>query len=108
MRPRSRAARASEAADLVSLAFDSWSLALDASAVIGLRALTLASGGPAASAEARRMIEEKVGAAMDLQWLAITGGLGPTVHDAASRTVRHYTRRIRSNRRRLTRTSRGS
>ena len=90
----------------ISLALDSWSLGLDASAVIGMRAIKLAAGGSAATAEAQRMVEEKIAAAIDLQMLAMTGGLGPTMHGAASRSVRHYAGKVRANRRRLARSKR--
>lgn len=89
-----------------SLALDSWSLGLDASAVIGMRAIKLAAGGSAATAEAQRMVEEKIAAAVDLQMLAMTGGLGPTLHGAAARSVRHYAGKVRANRRRLARPKR--
>jgi len=81
--------------------FDAWGLGLEASAVIGLRTLKLASGGSLAEAECRRMIEEKVRAGIELQNLALTGFLGLTPHRAATTALTHYRRKVRANRRRL-------
>jgi hypothetical protein len=83
------------------LGFDAWSLGLESSAVIGLRVIKLASGGPAAAAEARRMVGEKVEAGLALQAMTLTGALGVTPHGAAAKTVAHYRRKVRANRRRL-------
>jgi hypothetical protein len=81
--------------------FDFWSLGLDASSVIALRTLKIAAGGVVAGAEARRMVSEKIEAGTALHILAATGGLGLTAHSAASRTLAHYRRKVRANRRRL-------
>jgi hypothetical protein len=83
------------------LGLSAWSLGLDAAAVIGLRTLKIAAGGPAGAAEAQRMIGEKVDAAVALQTLALTGGLGTTPLSATARTLAHYRRKVRANRRRL-------
>jgi hypothetical protein len=81
--------------------FHAWSLGLEVSSVIALRTLKIAAGGIAAEAEARRMVSEKIEAAVTLQALALTGGLGPTANSAAARTIAHYRRKVRANRRRL-------
>ena len=83
------------------LGLDAWSLGLESSAVIGLRTLKLAGGGPAADAESRRMVEEKIRAGLEWQALALTGGLGLTPQRAAARTLVHYRRKVRANQRRL-------
>lgn len=69
--------------------------------MIGLRMMRLAAGGAAAELETRRMVSEKVEAALALQALALTGGLGFTAHGAAAKSVAHYRRKVRANRRRL-------
>jgi len=69
--------------------------------VIGLRTLTLAAGGPAADAESRRMVEEKLRAALEWQTMALNGGLGATPHRAAAKTLSHDRRKVRANQRRL-------
>lgn len=89
--------------DWFALALDSWSMGVEASAVIGLRMVRLAGGGAAAESEARLMVTEKVGAVMDLQALAMRGALGGDIGIVASRSLRHYRGKVRANRRRLTR-----
>lgn len=86
------------------IGLDAWSLGLDASSVIGLRTLKMAAGGPAAEAEARLMVSEKVDAAIALQMKALTGGLGLKPPGAAAKTLTHYRRKVRANRRRLSKT----
>jgi hypothetical protein len=58
---------------MVSLRSNVWSLSLEASSVIALRALKVAAGGRAAESEARRMVSEKIEAGLALQTLALTG-----------------------------------
>ena len=81
--------------------FDAWLLGLEASSVIALRTLKLAAGGAAASAEAQRMVREKLEAGLALQKLTLTGKLGRTAQGSAAKTIRHYRRKVRANRRRL-------
>ena len=85
----------------LGVALDAWSLGAESSAVMGLRMLKLAAGGAAAELEAQRMVSEKLEAALTLQTLALTGGLGVTPHGAAAKSVAHYRRKVRANRRRL-------
>jgi len=84
-----------------AVALDAWMLGLDASTVVGLRALKLASGGRAAEAESSRMLNEKVAAVQSWQRLALSGGLGLDAAGAASKTLRHYRRKVKANQRRL-------
>jgi hypothetical protein len=81
--------------------FDAWRLGVEASSVIALRTLKLAAGGAAAQAEARRMVSEKIEAGLALHARALTGGLGLTAQSAATKTLAHYRRKVRANRRRL-------
>ena len=74
---------------------------MEASAVVGLRMTRLLEGGTEAASEAQRMIEEKVEAAIGIQMLALTGGLGATPMSAAAKSLRHYRRKVQANRRRL-------
>ncbi|MHB8528658.1 MAG: hypothetical protein ACYC8V_03990 [Caulobacteraceae bacterium] len=83
------------------LGWDAWSLGLEASTVIGLRAMRIAAGGADGEAEARRMVREKVDAGVALQTMALTGALGFTALDTTARTLAHYRRKVRANRRRL-------
>jgi hypothetical protein len=84
-----------------ALGWSAMAMGLEASAVIGLRTVKLAKGGRAAKAEARRMVAEKVSAALEWQTLALTGALGGDATTAATRTVRHYAPKVRANLRRL-------
>jgi hypothetical protein len=47
------------------------------------------------------MIAEKIRTGVALQTLALSGGLGFTPHGAVAQTVTHYRRKVRANRRRL-------
>jgi hypothetical protein len=80
-----------------------WSLGVESSQVIGLRTLKLATGGAAGEREARQMVGEKIQAVVALQVMALTGGLGINPHAAAAKAVTHYRRKVRANRRRLSR-----
>lgn len=84
-----------------SLALDSWALGLEASTVIGLRMMKLAAGGAAAQAEAQLMVSEKVAASLVLPTMAASGKLGATAPAIASGSLAHLRRKVRANRRRL-------
>jgi hypothetical protein len=86
-----------------SVGADVWLLCFEAAAVIGLRGFRMAQGGAAAHAEAQRMVGEKMAALFELQQLAFAGKLGETAPDAVGKTIAHYRRAVRANRRRLTR-----
>ena len=85
------------------LTFDAWRLTMEANAVIAQRTILLAAGGAGAQAEASRMLAEKIDAGLALQTLAFTGGLGASPQQAARKTLAHYRRKVRANRRRLAR-----
>jgi hypothetical protein len=85
----------------VRIGVEAWSLGLEASSVIGLRALKIAAGGASAAAETRLMFVEKIEAGWAIQGKALTGALGLTAHGATARTLAHYRRKVRSNQRRL-------
>lgn len=86
------------------IAASAWSLGLDAAAVIALRVAKIAAGGPGAEDEARQMISEKVVAANTLAMMALTGALGWSAPSAATKAIGHYQRKVRANRRRLSKT----
>jgi hypothetical protein len=85
----------------VRAGFDAWSLGVEASSVIALRMLKIGAGGAAGETEARQMVSEKIASGFALQAMALTGGLGFTAHGAARKTLAHYRRKVRANRRRL-------
>lgn len=93
--------RRSNANPWIGISFDAWRLGLEASAVIGLRTLKIAAGGAAGQAEAALMVGEKLDSALALQAMALGGGLGATPAAASARTLAHYRRKVRANRRRL-------
>ncbi len=84
-----------------TLGADMWTLGLETAQVMGLRSLKIVTGGAEGEGELRRMVEEKVEAGLALQTLALTGGLGFTPQAVAAKTVAHYRRKVRANRRRL-------
>lgn len=83
------------------IGMDAWALGMEASTVVGLRMFKLALGGPAAPAEAQRMVSEKLETFASLQAMAMTGALGVTAPGVAGRSIALYRRRVRANRRRL-------
>ena len=85
-----------------------WLLGLEASSVIALRTLKIAAGGAAGDWEARRMASEKLKAAATLQRMALTGGLGLSASSATTKTLGLYRRKVRANRRRLSRSKRAA
>lgn len=76
-------------------------LAVESGAVVGLRMLKAAQGGPTWPAEARLMVREKAKAAMDAHTLLVTSVLTGTGSSAAPRALALYRRRVKANRRRL-------
>lgn len=88
-----------------TLGIEAWTLGLEASAVIGLRMWQRLMAGPhgnaASDAEAHRMVDEKMAAALHLQMAMITGRLGSTPATATKKIIRHYARAVRANRKRL-------
>jgi hypothetical protein len=83
------------------IGLDAWTLGMEAATVMALRSTVIAQGGAKARAEAERMVSEKLEAGLALQTLALTGGLGLTAASASARTLTHYRRKVRANRRRL-------
>jgi len=83
---------------------DAGRFAMDTQAVIALRVMKIASGGPLATAEAQRMVTEKVAALAVAQ---MTGGLalasGQSLDVATRRAISSVHRSVRANRRRLSR-----
>jgi hypothetical protein len=87
----------------LSIGLDLWSLAAEASAVVCHRAIKISAGDEASFAEAHQMVGEKVEAVMTIQAKVMSGELGATPFGMASQIVTHLRRRVRANRRRLTR-----
>ncbi|MDB5418458.1 MAG: hypothetical protein JWP50_1877 [Phenylobacterium sp.] len=89
--------------DWLNLAVDGWRLAAESQTVIALRMMKLAAGDGAAAAEAQLMIHEKILAAGEAQSQMIADAMTGSAHLAPRRALAHYRRKVRANRRRLTR-----
>jgi hypothetical protein len=87
----------------ITVGWDAWMLGAEAATVMTLRSLKIASGQDADGREARLLVTEKIDAALALQNLALTGALGATGPAVVDRTLKHYRRKVRANRRRLQR-----
>ena len=85
------------------LAADSWRLGLEAQTVVGLRLAKLAAGDAAAVTEAQRMVSEKVMAAAEAQTRAALDVFSGQTQHTPKRTLALYRRKVRANRRRLSR-----
>lgn len=89
--------------DWFTIGMDAWMLGAEAAMVIGLRSVTLAMGGAQARREAQRMVMEKVEAGTVLGMALATGQLGSSPESVTRGTVSHLRRKVRANRRRLSR-----
>ncbi len=87
----------------LQLGLDSLWLGAEANGVIALRMMKFAAGGPAAAAEAELMVAEKLRAAAETQAQVMASVLSGRGHLAPARAVAGYRRKVRANRRRLTR-----
>ena len=85
------------------LGMDMWMLGAESSSVVALRTLKLAGGGTDANVEAELMISEKMAAVIALSQQAMLGQLGATMPGIGSKAVVSYRRKVRANRRRLSR-----
>lgn len=87
----------------LGIGLDMWSLGMDSASVIGLRAMKIAQGGSAAGKEAELMVTEKMATAFDVQLQWMTGGFGLNPATATRKAVGEYARKVRANRKRLSR-----
>ena len=71
-------------------------LAAESQQVIWLRSMRLAAGAPTASAEAQRMVSEKLA-------IAAPVAAGVLMGDSAVKVVKRYRTKVRANKRRLSR-----
>jgi hypothetical protein len=76
----------------------------EAQQVIALRLMRIAAGGAHGQAEARRMVTEKLAAAAEAQVAAVAGALeGRSAQRTGKKMLGVYRKRVRANRRRLSR-----
>ncbi len=97
------ARRRSAMTSWMDLSLDAILLTAEANSVIAMRMMKMAAGGPGVDAEARRMVAEKVGAAMELSTRATINALTGAVPIGPAHAVAHYRRKVRANSRRLLR-----
>jgi hypothetical protein len=80
-------------------------LCWEAQSVVALRLMRLAAQGSGSQTEARRMVTEKVAALAEAQTAAATAVIkGGKSHRVAKKVLGVYKKRVRANRRRLTKT----
>ncbi len=80
-------------------------LGWEAQTVVALRLMRLAARGSGSQTEARRMVTEKVAALTEAQTAAATVVIkGGKSHRVAKKVLGVYKKRVRANRRRLTKT----
>lgn len=92
----------------LGVAYDAARLLFEAQWVVSARMSRIAAGGAVAETEVQRMVTEKTAAFMEAQIAAasvIAGGRKAPA--AAKRALRVYRKRVRGNRRRLSRRARG-
>jgi hypothetical protein len=86
----------------LTLSFRAVQMGIEAQSVVALRMLRFASGG--ARSEATRMVAEKVAAAAKAQAVAAAAAVsGRKPHIIAGKALNVYKKRVRANKRRLSR-----
>ena len=82
--------------------FEAARFAADMQQVMALRMMRLASGGPLAETECKRMVSEKVAAFSEAQGVLMTALMtGTSLENAAVKAYAPYRRTVRANGRRL-------
>jgi hypothetical protein len=87
-----------------ALTFKTIQLGLEAQSVIALRMMRLAAGGAIAQTELRRMITDKIAAGIEAQAVAASSvASGHNNEVVAGKVLRVVRKRVRANKRRLSR-----
>ena len=87
-----------------AFSLNAFQMGVEAQSVMALRLLRFASGGARSEAEATRMLAEKVTAAEEAQAVAALAAMnGKQSHVVAGKALNVYRKRVRANRRRLSR-----
>jgi hypothetical protein len=89
--------------DLWSFSLDAFALGLEAQQVIALRMAKFAMGADLGGHEARRMVTEKASAAVQAHMGLVQAMATGDMASAPERTLAIYRRKVRANRRRLSR-----
>lgn len=93
----------SPAATWLDMSWDAWRIGMDMSVVIPLRLARIAAGGASGQREAMLMVEEKMAASAAIGQALMTGSLGATAETITEGTLGYYGRRVKANRKRLSR-----
>ncbi|WP_420605215.1 hypothetical protein [Novosphingopyxis sp.] len=80
---------------------EAWALGFEMWSVMGLRMMKIAAGGAAGESESRIMIEEKMQAMAELQTKLLTGRISSDLATGSRQVMRHYSGKVKANRRRL-------
>jgi hypothetical protein len=88
----------------LTLSFKAFQLGLEAQSVVALRMMRLASGGAGTEAEMSRMVFEKAAAVAEAQIAATAAVMaGHKDHVVAGKALTVFRKRVRANKRRLSR-----
>jgi hypothetical protein len=88
----------------LTLSFKAFQLGIEAQSVVALRMMRLASGGAGTRVEMGRMIQEKAAAIAEAQFAATAAAVaGNKDHVIAGKALKVFRKRVRANRRRLSR-----
>jgi hypothetical protein len=88
----------------IALTLKAMQVGFDAQNVIFLRMMRLSAGGARGQSEARRMVSEKIAASVEAQVAAVSGIIaGRDEAVVAGQVIRGLQKRVRANRRRLSR-----
>lgn len=88
----------------LTFSLKAFQLGVEAQNVVALRMMRLATGGAGAEVEMSRMILEKAAAIAEAQFAAATAAAaGKADHVIASKALTVFRKRVRANRRRLSR-----
>jgi hypothetical protein len=88
----------------LALSAQAAALGWESQRVIGLRLMRMAAGGARGQAEAQRMVTEKVAALAEAQAVVTASAFGGgSSHGAGKKVLDVYGKRVRANRRRLSR-----
>ena len=88
----------------IALTLKAMQVGFEAQNVIFLRMMRLSAGGARGQSEARRMVSEKIAAGVEAQAAAVSGIIaGRKEAVVAGQVIRGLQKRVRANRRRLSR-----
>jgi hypothetical protein len=87
----------------LALTFQAAQLGLEAQSVVALRLMRLAGGGTHGFAEANLMVPDKIAALAEAQFAAAAAVMTGNSHRGAKKVLHMFRKRVRANRKRLSR-----